>query len=364
MHRSCKALNYACKAESNLLPLFFVFEILQNTLPELIIMQPSREVWVIAEINDNGPVSATYELLGKARELADIRNAVTSVVALGNNISRWNEEFSKRGVAKVYLADAPELGGFQDEIYAGIISEFAKKYRPEIILGAATVRGRSLMPRAAVMLQTGLTADCTGLAIQPDTGKLLQTRPAFGGNLLATILCNTFPQMSTVRPHVFKAPETGVAVSENMEVIPFHGEIPAPGKEILEYHHFEDGGDSLADTDIIVTAGMGVGGPEGVKLIKQLADKLGGAVGASRSVVDSGWLEYSHQVGQTGVTVHPKIYIACGVSGAIQHLVGMQNAEFIVAVNRDPEAPVFGVADVAVTGDINEVIPALLAQLG
>jgi len=322
------------------------------------------EIWVICENNASGTLAAaSFELLGKARSLARDRKAKLAAVLLGSNLRSLAAEFQGFGLDKLYLADNPMLSDFHDEVNAEIIADLAKKYRPEIILGAASVRGRALMPRLAVLLNTGLTADCTGLEIQAGTGKLLQTRPAFGGNLLATIFCETFPQMSTVRPHVFPKPEPDKAPPTPIEIIDYCGPSFPARKEVLKRIPFAESGASLADAEIIVAAGLGCGGPKGIEMLKQLANSLGGALAASRSVVDSGWLDYSHQVGQTGITVHPKIYIACGISGAIQHLVGMQDAEFIVAINRDPEAAIFSVADITICGDITEIIPALLSNL-
>jgi electron transfer flavoprotein alpha subunit len=218
------------------------------------------------------------------------------------------------------------------------------------------------MPRIAALLKTGLTADCTGLEINPDTGKLFQTRPAFGGNLLATIISETFPQMATVRPHVFKN-EAKRKTIEEAEIIDFKKTVPPLRKKIVSSNINSDKTTSLADSEIVVYAGMGVDSLEGIEIVRRFAEKIGAGFGASRSVVDSSWLDYSHQVGQTGITVHPKIYIACGISGAIQHLVGMQNSDFIIAINSDPEAPIMNIADVALTGDLKEIIPELLLNL-
>jgi electron transfer flavoprotein alpha subunit len=323
---------------------------------------PSKEFWVVAEINGKSINKSTFELVSKARSLAENSDAKTAVIILGERVKSFFEELTQAGVQKIYFAEAPDLIDFQDEVYAQIIADMAKTHQPEIILGAATVRGRSLMPRIAVLLDTGLTADCTSLEIHPDSGQLLQTRPAFGGNLLATILCQSFPQMATVRPHVFKTTNCSVKDVET-ELVEYDLPIPGAMKENLGFEHFKEQEASITDAKILISAGMGTGGPEGIKLLKELAKRLNAGLSSSRSVVDSGWLDYSHQVGQTGVTVHPDIYLACGISGAIQHLVGMQDSGFIIAINKDREAPIFNVADVAICGDVMEVIPALLEQI-
>ncbi len=324
-----------------------------------------KEIWVLAEPGQGRPVEATFELLAKANALAAARGSKIAVLLFGCGVSSWTKAFEGWGVSKVYLLDKEELSSFHEEPLAKAIAAAARKYGPETILGPATVKGRSLLPRLAVLLETGLTADCTSLEIDEKTGKLLQTRPAFGGNLLATIVSETLPQMSTVRPHVFsKECKTPIKVEGGIEVVDI-SKLGWSGamKKVLSAKSFGSGSASLADADAIVGVGMGIGGPRGVELAKALADKLGAALAASRSVVDSGWLEYSRQVGQTGLTVHPKTYIACGISGAIQHLVGMQDSEFIIAINRDPEAAIFSVADVAICGDAAEILPALIAKL-
>ena len=245
------------------------------------------------------------------------------------------------------------------EVYKAVL-----KYKPEVVLMGATHIGRDLGPCIAVRCETGLTADCTKLDIDPEDKKLMQTRPAFGGNLMATILCpNHRPQMSTVRPGVMQKPErvagrkgelVGLDVSFNegdirMQVV----EVVKAMKEMV----------SLTDAEIIVSGGAGLGGPDGFKVIKQLADALGGVVGSSRAAVDAGWIDHSHQVGQTGTTVKPKLYVACGISGAIQHLAGMQTSDYIVAINKNEGAPIFEVADYGIVGDLYKVIPAILDVL-
>lgn len=334
----------------------------------LISEKPSHnsEIWVIAEPgHESMPSDATFELLAKATELAGTKSSLVAAVLIGENAGEWIKDISRAGIRKFYLAEGPEFAGFHDEFLAETVVGLAKEHKPEIILGAATIRGRSLMPRIAVLLGTGLTADCTGLEICPASGKLLQTRPAFGGNLLATILCERFPQMATVRPHVFKKAERCVVSGDcgGLEIVRCENTSVRQYKQIVRCNFSEKKEISLADARAIVAAGMGTGGANGIKLVRRLAEVLNAGVAASRSVVDSGWLDYSHQVGQTGITVHPSLYIACGISGAVQHLAGMQNSEFIIAINKDPDAPIFSIADAGVAGDLNEILPALISAL-
>ncbi|HPL63162.1 MAG TPA: electron transfer flavoprotein subunit alpha/FixB family protein [Syntrophales bacterium] len=237
-----------------------------------------------------------------------------------------------------------------------------RRYRPEIFILGASSRGRDLAGSVATELYTGLTADCTGLDIDPDSGLLRQTRPAFGGNIMATIICpNRRPQMCTVRHRVFETPAPDPdRRGQIIEINPALGKEPIASR-VVDFI-MEEGEVNLADARIIVSGGRGVAGPEGFEPIRRLAEVLGGAVGASRSAVDAGWIPYAHQVGQTGRTVRPDLYIACGISGAIQHLAGMITARIIVAINKNPEAPIFGVADYGIVGDLFEIVPALTEQ--
>lgn len=316
-------------------------------------------IWVIAEISGGTLITAVFELISKAGELARVKNTHVAAVLIGKIEEKHLQLLHEAGVSTVYLAENQELQDFHDELFAEIIVHFAEKFKPEIILGAATIKGRSLMPRIAVLLKTGLTADCTGLEIQQESGKLMQTRPAFGGNIIATIICETLPQMSTVRPHVFPVKNEKFSKSDKLTIVKFDGNLSLSPKKIISFNELASNDLSLADAKIIVAAGMGVGGPAGIRLVRDFAESIGAAVGASRSVVDAGWLEYSHQIGQTGITVHPKIYIACGISGAVQHLAGMQNAEFIISINKDPSASIFAISDLGISGDIFEIMPLL-----
>ncbi len=323
-----------------------------------------RGVWVVAEQKGGVIQSVTYELLGAGRSLADQREVELAAVLIGDNLEKAAAELIERGADKVYLAQAPALAEFLDEPYSRILSRLIREEKPEIVLTGATAIGRSLIPRVAAEVYTGLTADCTGLEIDPERGLLLQTRPAFGGNIMATIVCENYrPQMATVRHKVMK--EAVADPSREGEIV----RVEVKDQDCLSRTRFLENVEELgyavniAEADIIVSGGRGVKGPENYGMLQELAQLLGGAVGASRAAVDSGWIPYSHQVGQTGKTVQPKLYIACGISGAIQHLVGMQSAETIVAINRDPAAPIFTVADYGLVGDLFEIVPALIKRL-
>jgi len=327
--------------------------------------QAQGDVWVFCECetgkDELAPVS--LELLGLARALAADLGVRACGVLLGQGVEHCVRQAGEAGAERLYLAENPALARFDDVVYTEVLAELVRQYDPEILLGGATAVGRALLPRLAVELHTGLTADCTELAIDPETGLLRQTRPAFGGNILATITCeNHRPQMATVRPAVLPRPAPVAGRQAEIVAVPL-ATPPKPSLEWLSFVPRAAGGVDLREAEIIVSAGYGTGGPEGVKLVAQLAEALGGVLGSSRPAVDAGWVPYAHQVGQTGSTVQPKLYIACGISGAIQHVVGMQNAEVVVAINRDPEAPIFNYADYALVGDLFEIIPAILDEL-
>lgn len=330
--------------------------------PEEIVtdIEDYQGVWVFCEQRKGEIQSVVYELLGEGRKLADELRTELSAVLLGNEVKDEVNELFFRGADKVYLVDSPELGDYQDDPYTEVLSDLIRELKPAIVLTGATSIGRSLIPRVAVKLKTGLTADCTGLDIDKDKGLLVQTRPAFGGNIMATIVCpNHRPQMATVRHKVMKEAEVDRSRKGDLiEVKPKRSYLVSRTKLFDVVEELEETV-NLAEADIIVSGGRGLGGAENFKLIQELALALGGAVGASRAAVDSGWIPYSHQVGQTGRTVSPKLYIACGISGAIQHLIGMQSSKIIVAINKDPEAPIFKVATYGVVGDLFEVVPEL-----
>ncbi len=321
-------------------------------------------VWVFAEQRGGTLMDVALELLGEGRRLASEIGTTLAAVLLGEHIGSLTDELIARGADKVYVADDPALASYTTDAYGKVIFEAIKTYKPEIVLLGATHIGRDLGPCLAVKCGTGLTADCTRLEIDPADKKLMQTRPAFGGNLMATILCpNHRPQMSTVRPGVMQ--KRAFDDSRRGEVVPLPVafsddelrtkvlEVVRSAKEVVR----------LTDADVIVSGGRGLGNAEGFALIRRLADRLGGVVGASRAAVDAGWIDHAHQVGQTGTTVKPRLYFACGISGAIQHLAGMQGSDVIIAINKNPLAPIFEVADYGIAGDLYKVIPALIDAL-
>ncbi len=323
-----------------------------------------KGVWVVAEQRRGILHKVSFELLGKGREIADNLKCELAAVLLGHNIENLAQELIKYGADKVYLVDNPELKDFNDELYATVIANLVNMYKPEIMWTGATSIGRAFFPRVAIKLNTGLTADCTGFEIDVNERNLYQIRPAFGGNLMAKIMTpERRPQMSTARYKVFKAlPKDETRKGEIVKPQIMIDSSKARAK-MLEFIEEVETTINIAEADIIVSGGRGIGCAENFKMIRDLAQALGGAVGASRAAVDSGWIPYSHQVGQTGKTVSPKIYIACGISGAIQHLAGMQSSEIIIAINKDKEAPIFSVASFGIVGDIFEVVPALTERI-
>ncbi|MBN2326816.1 MAG: electron transfer flavoprotein subunit alpha/FixB family protein [Candidatus Omnitrophica bacterium] len=333
-------------------------------------MASSHEIWVFAEQEDGQLKPVALELLGKARELGEYSDDVKiGAVLAGSNIGHLADELAHYGADKVYVADHPDLEHFLSLPYAKVVREAIQQHEPRVVLFGATMIGRDLAPRIASKLQTGLTADCTDLKIEdyldPKTGKhhekiLYQIRPAFGGNVIATILSpNHFPQMATVREGVMHPDQADK--SRKPEIVSLTPSITGAEKvvEVIERYRKPKTVD-LRSARIIVSGGAGVGGADGFDLIRELAHVLGGEVGASRAAVDAGYIGKDHQVGQTGTTVRPVLYIACGISGAIQHRVGMQNSAKIIAINTDPEAPIFSVAHYGIVGDLNKVIPLLI----
>jgi len=323
-----------------------------------------KGIWVVAECRSGVLAPVTLELLAKSRELAGELDTEVTAVLMGHEIESKAQELILYGADKVLVVDHPELAAFTDEVYGNILADLAKKKNPEIILAGATAMGRSYIPRVATILQTGLTADCTGLDIRAEDRALLQTRPAFGGNLLATIVCPGHrPQMATVRPHVMRAnvPDPD-RKGEVFRIFPGEN-LLSHRVQVLESVKEQAKGPNLSEADVIVTAGRGFEQEKNVDMAKDLADLLGGAVGATRAAVDAGWLPGRTQIGQTGVTVSPKLYMACGVSGAIQHIVGMQGSEIIVAINKDAEAPIFDVTTYGLIGDVKEILPLLIQRI-
>jgi electron transfer flavoprotein alpha subunit len=321
-----------------------------------------RGVWVYAEQRGGRLASVALELLGAGRRLADTLKVELAAVLIGGGVAEARE-LIRFGADRVYHAAHSDLNDFNDEPYARVMIDLIRERKPEIVLAGATPIGRSFIPRVASSLQAGQTADCTSLDIEEGRRDLLQVRPAFGGNIMATILCPTRrPQIATVRPRVMKPlPADEARSGEIVNVSP--AAISSRTKVIDTVIEVAENAVNLQDAHIIVSGGRGMGRPEGFTLLHELAELLGGTVGASRAAVDEGWIPYRHQVGQTGKTVCPKIYIACGISGAVQHLVGMQSSDIIFAINKNPEAPIFKVATYGVVGDVYEVVPAIIRKL-
>lgn len=323
-----------------------------------------KDVWVFAEQRQGKIMPVVIELLGEGKKLAKELGVNLCAILLGNNVLDLAQELIDYGADKVYLANDEKLFNYTTDGYTTVITEAIKKYKPEIFLLGATHIGRDLGPRISSRLDTGLTADCTKLEIDPNDKKILQTRPAFGGNIMATIICpNTRPQMSTVRPGVMdKAIRNlqNIGLIEELTVNLSSNDIRT---RVIKTVKNKKELVSLSDANIIVSGGLGVGSKEGFTLLENLAQKLDGVVGASRAAVDAGWIDHSHQVGQTGTTTKPNLYIACGISGAIQHIAGMQESDFIIAINKNSTAPIFNVADIGIVGDVHEILPLLTEQL-
>ncbi|MGC1456555.1 MAG: electron transfer flavoprotein subunit alpha [Nitrospirota bacterium] len=322
-----------------------------------------KGVWVFAEQHKGSIAGVALELLGEGRKLADKKNAKLAAVFLGHGIKDKAQELIAFGADIVYVADDPTLSDFNDDSYAAVLTSLVNQHKPEILLAGATAIGRSFFPKVASSLYAGLTADCTVLDIDAETGHLHQTRPAFGGNIMATIVTpNHRPQMATVRHKVMKpAPRNDARTGEIIDVT-LNGSGTLRTRVIKTV---EELGETvnICEADIIVAGGRGLGSAKNFHLLEELAKALGGAVAATRGAVDEGWIPYSHQVGQTGKTVCPKLYIACGISGAIQHIAGMQSSDVIVAINKDPDAPIFGVATYGIVGDVHEVLPIMIKKI-
>lgn len=336
--------------------------------------QEYKNIWVFIETEEGKAKPVGYELLAPGRRLADKIGEKLTAVILGEEAEDAARQAIACGADEVLLIEGEEYRYYRTDVFADCMMQLTEKYRPLVILMGATNNGRDLGPRLACRLKTGLTADCTALDIDAETGNVEWTRPAFGGNLMATILCPDHrPQMGTVRPGVFKKPQSVTEMKEAAEEreawagkiireaitvnqARIRTEIVERIKEVVQSVNLEE-------AEIIVSGGRGIGKAENFPYIRELAEVLGGAVGSSRACVDADWIPHAHQVGQTGKTVAPKLYIACGISGAIQHLAGMSGAETIVAINKDPDAPIFGVADYGIVGDLLEVIPELIREI-
>ena len=323
-----------------------------------------KNIWVFIETECGKAKNVGYELLHAAKPLAEKKGCPLVAVVIGKDVEGAAKDAICYGADSAILVDGPEYEYYNTHAIAKAIIALVQKYKPEALMIGATTNGRDMGPRVSCHLKTGLTADCTAIDIDEETGNVAWTRPTFGGNLMATIMCpDSRPQMGTVRPGVFKKGacdknRTGEIIREEIHVAPeeIRTTLVERVNEIVEAVN-------LSEAEIIVSGGRGVGSAENFKLIEGLAEVLGGTVGCSRAVVDAGWLPYAHQVGQSGKTVAPKLYFAVGISGAIQHLAGISGADTVIAVNKDADAPIFGVADYGIVGDLNEVVPALTEAL-
>jgi electron transfer flavoprotein alpha subunit len=321
-------------------------------------------IWVFAEQRDGVIAPVVHELLGKGRELAEQMETELSAILFGDGIEALSTELIAHGADQVIYIDDPALKHFRDERYAKALSELALKYKPAVVLAGATVIGRSFVPRVAIQIHTGLTADCTGLQYDPETDNLLQTRPAFGGNIMATIVTpNHRPQMATVRHKVMNPiprddSRSGAVIREQVNF-----EFDIEETKWLGFEKEKTNLINISEANVIVSGGRGLKDAKNFAMIEELAEALDGAVGASRAAVDAEWIPYSHQVGQTGKTVKPNIYISIGISGAIQHLAGMSSSDYTIAINKDPDAPIFKIADLGVVGDLFEVLPKLIKRI-
>ncbi|QOY36566.1 electron transfer flavoprotein subunit alpha/FixB family protein [Anaerobacillus isosaccharinicus] len=324
-------------------------------------LEDYQGIWVFIEIKDGQIAPVSLELLGAGRELADKRKTDLAGLVIGSSVEEFASTLFEHGADIVYMYDDELFHYYRTESYMRAVFDCSEKHKPEVILYGATPNGKDLASAVATDLPTGLTADTTILDIEEDTGLLLASRPAFGGNIMATILCKKYrPQMATVRPKVMKAlpreiGRTGKLIKETINL-----KEEDIRTKVLEIVSETTKNTSIDEADIIVAGGKGLGSKNGFQLIHQFADVLGAAVGGSRDVVEAGWIEHHHQVGQTGLTVTPKIYFAIGISGAIQHIVGMQNSGLIIAINKDPDAPIFQTCHYGIVGDAAEVVPILI----
>jgi len=320
-------------------------------------------VWVIIEYTNGKVAPVSWELLGEGRKLADAIGCELCGVITGHMTDSVIPEAFAYGAEKVYVIDHPVLNDYRTEPYADAITGLVTKYQPEIILMGATSMGRDVFPAIATKVHTGLTADCTVLGIDPETKLLQQTRPAFGGNIMATILCRTSrPQMSTVRPRVMEMPERVDGREGELIREEFSFNESDFFTKVLEFIPSDAKNAFLDKAEIIVSVGLGIGAKRNLTLAEELAEVLGATLAGSRGAVEAGWLTHDQQVGQSGVTVRPKVYIAIGISGAIQHLVGMETSDFIIAINNDPEASILKVANYGIVGDLFQIVPALTAE--
>ena len=351
----CGACLSACKFEA------LESDIALEPAPDL---SGYRGVWVFAEVAQGALARVSLELLGEGARLAQALGQELCAVLIGHQVEPLAAELATHGASRVFLADHPDLAAYSTLAYTRVLGDLIRAHSPAVLLVGATPLGRDLAPRLSRRLDLGLTADCTELAIDPDTGNLLQTRPAFGGNVMATIYTpRVRPQMATVRPGVMALPE--IDPGAQAEIVNAEVNLE-PADLVVKLRSFtpeEKRGVDLAEAKVIVAGGRGCGGPEGFALLTELAELLGAELGGTRVAVEEGWITVDRQIGQTGQTVRPELYIACGISGAIQHRAGCLGSRYIVAINRDKRAPIFKVADYAVVGDVRKVVPAMISAL-
>ena len=351
---SCGACLEACKEKA------ILTDAEPRTIPDF---SDRKGVWVFAEQREGKLSKVSLELLGKAQELARPLNQKVSALLLGHRVSNLTDTLIRYGAENVYLVEHKALEGFRTTAYTKAVEELVKKYKPDVLLMGATHIGRDLAPRLSRRVGAGLTADCTELTIDPEEGILLQTRPAFGGNVMATIVTRySRPQMATVRPGVMEASEKPENKGDiiKLKVSLLEKEI---GVKVLEVLREKRKRVDLSKAKVIVAGGRGVGDANGFKVIEKLAAVMNGETAGTRVAVEEGWIPADHQVGQTGQSVRPELYIACGISGAIQHRAGMMNSRYIIAINKDTRAPIFQVADWGIVGDLHEVVPEMISQL-
>jgi len=324
----------------------------------------TKDLWVFIETDGNGmPKNVGLELLNPGRRIADAQGGKLVAVIIAGDCGKAADEVGRYGADEIIVLEGPEYKPYSPDAHAAALAYLIEKYAPLSVMIGATTDGRDLAPKVSCRVRTGLTADCTEIDIDEASGAIAWTRPTFGGNLMAVILCpDHVPQMGTVRPGVFKKPEQTDGKSGIVR------ETFAFGQDRIRTRIIEtilDAGEAvdLEGAEIIVSGGRGAGGAEGFAMLRELADALGATLGASRAAVEEGWIGHAHQVGQTGKTVAPKLYFACGISGAVQHLAGMSSSDTIVAINKDPNAPIFGIANYAIEGDMFEIVPAITREL-
>jgi len=321
-----------------------------------------KGIWVFAEQRDGKIQEVALELIGKARELADAKNDTVTALLLGRNIRELADELIYYGADTVVIVEDEKLENYQTNAYADAITQIIEKHKPSILLFGATSTGRDLAPRLATRIKTGLSADCIDLEIDND-GVLIQTKPSYGGNIMVEIMCpNHRPQMATVRPKVLKTPEKdstrkGEKITEQVEINPLNILTT-----VVERLKDKTAAEKIEEAEVVVAGGRGMQTKENFDKLYELAEVLGGMVGATRPPVNEGWISEDRQIGQSGKTIAPKLYIACGISGAVQHTVGMENAEVVIAINKDPNAPIFNFADYGIVGDCQKIVPVLIKK--